>query len=327
MSEQGNNERRQDGAVVTKPVANSNPKPKVSKLPLFLAFIALVATVYLAYLWFYGPFGVQKQQQYNRYLASAITSLSNGNKQLGQQITSLQQQQESLVMQINGIRPDHTALVISQLNSLIGGANQSLIIYHDTAGAIKLLDYALGVLTMTGTNPVFDQLKINLSTDLDHLKALRSLDNVVIGSKLDNLYQLSDRLSVVIVAKPYREKPVSDGTWGRFITNFKNTILGVVKVETANSDAANLLPQSEELLRQHLQLDILTAKQAFLSRNPTLWQQSIKDAQSVATKYFVNDQFKIEVIQILAELQAIDLAATDVNLDATMQALMKVNSR
>jgi len=297
-----------------------------SKLPTLLALLSLSCTFYIAYEGTYGVFGIKNQINNSNQQQQQIVVLSQQNQQLQQELAAIQQVQLQLQGQIHNVIPNQTMIIIAQLGNLIGAANQSLILYHDNAATIKLLGYALQLLT-SNSDPQFSEVKINITKNIDQLQAISSFDSTIIGTKLETLYQLSNRLNLTSVAAKAEnnlQPETNPGMWQRFVANFKQTILGMIKVEEANSTVSNLIPQNDTLLRQHLQLDILNAKQAFLSRNQFLWQQSINDAFEISNKYFVNDQFRIEELQILQELQKINLEGVQVNLDLTMQALAKL---
>lgn len=302
-------------------------KQRTSKVPVLLALLSLVCTGYLAYEGIYGIFGVKNRIVKDEQQQQQLSMLAQQNQQLQHEISTLQQNQVRLHDEIRNITPNQTQIIIIQLNSLINAASQSLILYHDNSATVKLLGYALQLLNTNGAAQ-FNELKISLSKDLDTIQALTTFDNTIVGAKLDNLYQLTSQLNLTVAAAKTanftQQQTSNPGIWQRFITNFKQTFLGVIKVEKANSDASNLMPQSDILLRQHLQLDILNARQAFLSRNQALWLQSINDAITISNKYFINDQFRIQELQILEELRQTNLSTASANLDLTMHSLLKL---
>ncbi|AUR52425.1 uroporphyrinogen-III C-methyltransferase [Aquella oligotrophica] len=322
MSEEQNNSTMVSGENLVKA-----KRQRVSKVPVLLALLALSSTLYLGYQGMYGEFGVRQQMANNAIVQHQIMLLTRQNQELKAELQNLANSQQNLHQQIQHATPNQGVIVVNQLNNLIGAANQSLILYHDIPSALKLLNYALQIVSVHN-EPQYADIKISLTKDIESIQAINSFDNTVIATKLEDAYQLSLKLNIVSGAEttaPNRNvSSKHDSIWDNFIANFKKTFLGIVKVESSKTADSNLSPDQSALLYQHLQLDILNARQAFVSKNQGLWQQSLKDAIEVSGKYFVNDQNLIQELQILRELQAINLDNAKANLDLTMQSLVKL---
>ena len=84
------------------------------------------------------------------------------------------------------------------------------------------------------------------------------------------------------------------------------------------------MPENEMVVRQHLQLDLMNAKQALLTRNQALWSGSILEARTMLQQYFVVDLTSQKLSVILEQLQKINFNGANANLDLTMQALIKL---
>ena len=302
-------------------------KQRTSKVSVLLALLSLTCTVYLGFEGIYGQFGVRQQQINNTTTQEQISVLRQENQDLSRQIQELKDVQTNLHQEIQNVTPNQGIIVVNQLSNLLAAANQSLILYHDIPSAIKLVNYTLQIVS-AHNEPQYADIKISLTKDLEAIQAMNTFDNTVVAAKIEDAYQLSLKLNTVTTVIP--EKPIDksnstqSSAWDRFISNMKSTFLGAVKVETANKADTNLMPNKAQLLHQHLQLDILNARQAFVSRNQTLWQQSLNDAIELSSKYFSTNQDQIQEIQILRDLQSINLDNGKANLDASMQSLIKL---
>lgn len=322
MSEQQNNT-----TLVSEPSQMKVKKQRTSKLPALLALLSLSCTVYLGFEGVYGQFGIHQQQVNNSITQQQISTLRQENQDLNKKIQELKDAEANLHQEIQNVTPNQGVIVVNQLSNLLAAANQSLILYHDIPSAIKLINYTLQIVS-AHNEPQYADIKISLTKDLEAIQAMNTFDNTVVAAKIENAYQLSLKLDTVTTTSPDKATDKSSATqssaWDRFISNMKSTFLGAVKIEAANKADTNLMPNETQLLHQHLQLDILNARQAFVSRNQTLWQQSLNDAIELSSKYFATNQDQVQEIQILRDLLSINLDSGKANLDASMQSLIKL---
>ena len=322
MSENNTTELKNEQPAMVKTVN----KPRMSKVPVLLAILSLSCTGYLAYQSFLGINGFIAQSKLNSQQSQKIAALSTDNLRLTQQIKQLTQEQTALKEQVDKTNKtvNNGNMVLYQLNSLISGANQSLLLYHDYASAIKQLNYAKQILTSV-SDPLLLQLKINLTTDLDNLQAKNNFDATMLATQLDELYQNIAQLNITAPVAPQNQQDnLPTSAWQRFVMNIKQSIFGLVKVVKANSDSAEVLvPENELVVRQHLQLDILSARQALLNQNAALWQSSLNDAYNLTQRFFSNDLTRQKELLLIQQLREISLGVNQPTLDLTMQALIK----
>ncbi len=322
MSENNTTELKNEQPAMVKTVN----KPRMSKVPVLLAILSLSCTGYLAYQSFLGINGFIAQNKLNSQQSQKIAALSTDNLRLTQQIKQLTQEQTALKEQVDKTNKtvNNGNMVLYQLNSLISGANQSLLLYHDYASAIKQLNYAKQILTSV-SDPLLLQLKINLTTDLDNLQAKNNFDATMLATQLDELYQNIAQLNITAPVAPQNQQDnLPTSAWQRFVMNIKQSIFGLVKVVKANSDSAEVLvPENELVVRQHLQLDILSARQALLNQNAALWQSSLNDAYNLTQRFFSNDLTRQKELLLIQQLREISLGVNQPTLDLTMQALIK----
>ena len=300
------------------------PKNRLSKTPLLFSLLSLVCVFYLGYQGIYGQYGVKKLQQINTIQNNRIADLAAQNVALSQQISQLKTSQLALESGISLINPNQSELILNQVNSLVGGANQSLLLYHDYPSAIKLLNYAKSLITSTN-DPLFIGLKISLAKDLDNLQAQETFDGTMLASQLENVIQSLPNLKVTeVMDNNSIITPENSSVWSRFIQNIKLSLTGLVKVVKTNQNAtAMLIPENELMIRQHLQLNLLNARQALATHNQELWTSSLQDVANVLHNYFILDLITQKDLSIVAQLRQTSFNLNQANLDATMQDLIK----
>lgn len=295
-----------------------------AKFAVLLSLLSLAGCGYLAYAGIWGNYGMLQQMKVNNTQNERFVHLQIANAKLEQRIAQLESQQLSMREEIRNVAPTQTNLLIYQLNSLINGANQSLILYHDYVASIKLLNYAKQVLN-SSDNPLFSQLKVNLTSDLDNLQAQNNFDTTMLATEIDNGYQLISQLNIVAPVQSTTPVLANDSLWQKVIKNIKGSLFGLVKVVKTNPSASSVLvPENEMVVRQHLQLNLMNAKQALLTRNQALWSESFLEAQTMLQQYFVVDLANKKLATILAQLQKVNFNGANSNLDLTMQALVKL---
>lgn len=295
-----------------------------AKFAILLSLLSIGGCGYLAYAGIWGNSGMLQQMKVNNTQNERFVQLQIINTKLEKRVAQLESQQLNLREEIRSVSPTQTSLLIYQLNSLINGANQSLILYHDYVAALKLLNYAKQVLN-SSDSPLFSQLKVNLTSDLDNLQAQNNFDTTMLATELDNSYQLINQLSIVAPIQADTTVSVNDSIWQKIVKNIKGSLFGLVKVVKTNPSAGSVLvPENEMVVRQHLQLDLMNAKQALLTRNQALWSGSILEARTMLQQYFIADLASKKLAVILEQLQKVNFNGANANLDLTMQALIKL---
>lgn len=314
------NQVSQDGKSIDKPIT----KIRYSKIPLLLALLGVASSACLTYQALFGKYNVIQQTQINQQQSKKITELQASTTQLQLRLITMESQVIGMRQQLNSVNPTQSSLVVYQLNSLISGANQSLLLYHDSVAAIKQLNYAKNILATTD-DARFSQIKINLTKDLGNLEAQNSFDSTVVATQLDELGGLVDQLSVVAPVSTVDASNDNGSTSAKIIRHLKNSLFSLVKISKANPDnnQANRF-ENDTVMRQHLQLDILNSKQALLTHNQQLWLSSLSDSSDIIQKYFVNDAAFHKSMLILKQLQTINFGESKANLDLTVDALGKL---
>lgn len=307
----------------SKPVV-LNKSQRCTKTPHLLALLSIALLGTSIYYAFYAKGGVFDIWENSYTQQRQIKELYTQNNQLKNQIHQLTLSQQALQSTINSLSPNQSTLVLNQVNSLVSGANQSLYLYHDYAGAIKMLSYAKQVLA-TSNDPVFSTLKLNLAQDLDNLQAQNSFDNNLVAGELESLINTIPQLQLLApVSHPSSTTIAELNWWQRLLENAKASLSGLVKVTKTNPGAERvLLPENELMIRQQLQLNLLNARQALITRNQNLWLTSLQSSENLLRNYFILNVASQKALSITGQLGKVELSESQVNLDLTMQALVK----
>lgn len=298
--------------------------PRVSKTPHLLALLSIALLGGTVYYGLFARDGIFDLWAANHTQQQQINNLYAQNAQLKTQIRQLAATQQTLQNSVNSLTPNQSMIILNQINSLIGGANQSLYLYHDFAGAIKMLGYAKQLLAATN-DPLFSSLKLNLAQDLDNLQAQNNFDNNLVAAELENIINAIPQLQLIAPVTPSSETPNADlKWWQRLLENAKESLSGLVKVVKTNPGAERaLLPENELMIRQQLQLNLFNARQALITRNQGLWLSSLQSSEELLRNYFILNVASQKALSATTQLEKISLTENSVNLDLTMQALAK----
>lgn len=223
---------------------------------------------------------------------------------------------------------NQTTLIIYQIDQLITSANQSLLIYKDLPTALKLLQYAKAVL-QGNNNPIFTNLKLNLSQDIDHLTALPIVDETYLNGELNELLNHINDLSTVSetkvesgIASQAKPMPWYKKLW----SNLSHDLSTIIKISSSRVNAKVLLPQDEVILKQSLKLNFLYARLALLEHDQTLWESSLKLINDSLNSYFVADPISNNMKTNVNKLLQNQIAIKSMNIDATLTSLNKLNN-
>lgn len=216
-----------------------------------------------------------------------------------------------------------------QLNELVNLANQSLMLYHDTRGAIKLLNYAkelinnsedanLSVMKYAINN---DITKLNYDINIDIATIISQLDYIY--SNVDNLHIYSENLMTNNVLASHESNP---SKWQSFLNQIKKDLAKVISINKIN-DSANLdFSQGQELLiKNNIRISLLSAKIAIYAKDDKEWQQSLLNVQKNINTYLNMGNLSVIMLKQIADLQKLSISNSNYNIDETLNALAKFN--
>ncbi|MCE2706714.1 MAG: uroporphyrinogen-III C-methyltransferase [Proteobacteria bacterium] len=298
-------------------------------LALLISISALSASGYLYY----------RDMEINKELTFKVSSLTaeaiNQAKLSKETLLKLQLQTDSLQVQVSKLDKNSSNFNLLQLNELISMANQSLLVYNDVKSAIKILNYAMGVLN-TDNNASYVEIKVNLSNDIEKLNQIQYLDMVFLASKLNIIQSQIVTLALMPeLDETQRGNAIKLNTlvdpdasnWQKFMHNFKRTFASLVTISSSDqSQTLQLLPEKEIIVRQNIKLDLLNARIALLDRDYPLWKFNLANIRNNLESYFVKNALTASIINNVNILLQTDISNKAANIDDTLKSLTKLNN-
>ncbi len=203
-------------------------------------------------------------------------------------------------------------LELEEIDYLLRMAQERLQLFGDTRNADRALQLA-DQQVLAFDNPMFIGLRREIAAARQALAATDQVDMVALGAELD---RIQDGLSGL----PFRTGTDDDQTpasstnatgaelpwWDRL----KNILSGLVTVRRVH-DAELALPAlaDQQALRQRAWLQVEQARLAALSREQTLYQDSLTQAQATISRWFSSDDPQVQ--QMLGSLQALQQRNVD----------------
>jgi uncharacterized protein HemX len=299
-------------------------KPAKSRVSILLALLSLSVSGALGFYAIYGKDGLFVMRQHNQVQQQQINNLIVLNHKLQLQVNNLAQQQAQTEQSVKQLSPSQVNFILNQFNALLNSANQSLVLYHDYPATLKLLNYAQTTLA-SSSDARFNELKIKLSQDISRIQNLNGFDATTVASQVDSLSiavnQLTTNIPLNLAVKPAEHT----SAFSKFLTNIANSLLSLVQInKTVNPQNNPTLVNDEAVNKQQLAFALLNAKQALYSHNQSLWQQSLTEANTIVSQAFIQNKITENFKQKINELGQLQLSQPEANLDATMQAWVKL---
>lgn len=301
---------------------------------LFAIFVSLIALGSSAYLYYLG---MQTKSAFKREIGILKSSTATDLELLGSNNAQLASHIKALESQIHGMNDKiNPNLSLLQINELISMANQSLIVYGDVKSSLKLLKYASDVLT-NNNDAQYVGVKSALANDIAKLGQLQYADSIVLLSKINLLAKqitvlplINDKNVVSVESKTVDNMNVAlnqNSIWNKFWYNLKKDFKSLVLISsTRNSQAIELLPQKEIILRQNIKLYLLNARMALLQHDEESWKFNLNNINASLENYFAHTALLESIINNINELLKVDISTGDANIDSTLTALNKLNN-
>jgi uncharacterized protein HemX len=260
----------------------------------------------------------QRDQAQLREVEERIAATARRTEQLEQQLTVFAGRDPSADAELRRLREQS---VLTEADELITLAISQLQVLHDPAAAASALataDARLARLPRTQLYP----LREALARDIERLRKTPTVDLTGMAIRLDRLVQGVDswhllgdptrRLSVP-PPKPKAESgsaPAPGGRLGWLGREFGDAFRDLVRIRPVDAPEALLLPADQhQLVREHLRVRLLNARQAMLLRNEPLFRSDLADSQALIARYF--DSTDPLVAAALAQLKTMATAAVD----------------
>jgi uroporphyrin-3 C-methyltransferase len=260
-------------------------------------------------------------------LMDRIEAAQQRTEQLEQQLTVLAGRDTTADAELRRLREEH---VLAEVDELLTLAGSQLQVSHDPAAAISALTSADARLARV-PRPQFFPLREALTRDIERLRKAPVTDIAGVAIRLDRLVQGVD--SWHMLADPTRHlgappppphpdkaAPNRLGWVGRELAD---TLRDLVRIRTVDAPDSLLLPSDQQpLIREHLRVRLLMARQAMMMRSQVLFRGDLTDSLVLINRYF--DPTDPLVGAALSQIKALSAAAVDVpmpTLDDSLGAL------
>ncbi len=323
-----------------KSYANVGDKPsgksgsKRATLALLLAFVTLAGVAYVGWKSYKMeqvlPSAVSDIQQVDGRLSlqtnqlaqtrGTITALQQTTKNLKQQNQRLLARVDQLSGQIRNL--EGTTMVdwqLAEVEYLLRLANQRLLMANDFRGARQLLTSADEILQAIDDFNLF-ALRETLAEDIAALNAVPAFDQESVYMKIQ---ALDTRIPLLQLLEMDRFKPVlskdteapekAEATDNHWKTILKASMLrawegfaGLFRFTVSRERPVDVLltPEQNTIVRQNLSLLLEQSKLALLTRQPTIYKDTLMQAEAWIKKYFARNsgtnQSFIKALQALA---------------------------
>jgi uroporphyrin-3 C-methyltransferase len=200
------------------------------------------------------------------------------------QISSSREQQLALETLYKELARDRDQWTLSDIEQVLLTASQQLQLAGNVKAAIIALETADQRLLHLG-KPQFTRLRQAIGNDLARLRATSFIDQTGISLKLGTMAESTEQLPL---ASAHTRKPAKTEKTGATLTKdllaeFKN----LVQIRRLDQgEPALLMPEQEYFLRQNLQLRLLAARLALLSRDTAGYQADLNAAARLLARYF-----------------------------------------
>ena len=270
----------------------------------------------------------QRDAAAQRDFEERIAATARRSEQLEQQLTVLAGRDTAPDADLRRLREEH---VLAEVDELLTLAGTQLQIGRDPAAAAVALASADARVARLA-RPQFFALREALARDIERLRKTPSLDLTGTVLRLDRLVQgvdswhlLSDptRRLVMAPAKARAENAPAPGRFSSVSREIGEALRDLVRIRTVDAPESVLLASDQQqLVREHLRVRLLNARQAMLMRNEVVFRSDLADCQALIGRYF--DPVDPLVAAALAQLKGLGAVPIDApvpTLDDSLAAL------
>lgn len=258
-------------------------------------------------------------------LQERVDAAARRTEQLEQQLTVSVGRDTAGDAELRRLREEH---VLAEVDELLTLAGSQLQVARDPNAAISALASADARLARL-QRPQFFALREAISRDIERLRKTPVIDITGTAIRLDRLVQGVDSWHLLadptrrLAAPPPRahsEPPPPPPRFGWLGRELSDTLRDLVRIRTVDAPDSLLLPPEQyPLVREHLRVRLLMARQAMLMHNQTLFRADIADSLGLINRYF--DPADPLVAAALAQIKPLTSVAIDVPMPALDDSL------
>ncbi len=242
-------------------------------------------------------------------LNSEMADLEATTRELGQQTESLLTRLKNQ----EGRRP--ADWLIAEADYLVKMAGRKLWLEQDIRTAIMLLENADQRLESLG-DPSVLPVRSKLAADIQALRQLNPVSKTSVALAISGMLSQVDNLPLHVFEKPQKDNAdaalsSSAADWQENLAKvWRSLVDDFFTVKSLSEPVAPVMTEQQRwLIREQMKLQLMQAQSAALSSEGTLYQQSLKNAQTLLNDKFARDNAQVEGFGSALE----NLLETDVN--------------
>lgn len=300
--------------------------------------------------------GVNIAQQASDQAQKALSAAQAQSTQIAalqRMLKESQSQQQSLEQSLQALTDSGSNLVlVNDIDHLVTIANQQLLLSGNVANAVIALETAQAQLARA-SRPSLAPLQQTINGDLDRLRAVSTVDVASLSGQLAELEQLiarapllvpDDAAPTVVGAADQRNArpPVpparpadTDAPWWRNVAatindwssaawlSVRHDLGQFISVRRASDPAALLMsPEQASQLRENLQLRVMTAQLALMTRQPKVWDSEIQAlTRALDTRYDGRAADTVQALRLAHRLAGVSIKVELPTVNNSLQAI------
>ncbi|XZG70374.1 uroporphyrinogen-III C-methyltransferase [Chitinibacteraceae bacterium HSL-7] len=294
-------------STLESPARPAPAQPSSQGLSIALAVAALAAS---GGLWLYQQHVVRQQEIDVAKVLSAkqeqLVQITTHAAQLDERTRVLERelntvntkqtealtQQAALASMYERLTRDETERALIDVERMLSLVSQQLQLTGDVPGALAALETIEGQLAGANRAELIP-VREALVHDIDRLKTLPYVDVVSVSTRLDQMVRNVDTLPLAIdvtPAKPEAKPARSDSRVRDLLSEFWAELSSLVRVREMDKPQALLLsPEQSFVLREHIKLRLLSARNSVQLRHGASFSEDI-----AAVKVYLRDYFDDE---------------------------------
>ncbi len=242
--------------------------------------------------------------------------------QIENQLSGSKEQQQALESLYKELARDRDQWTLSDIEQIVLTASQQLQLAGNVKAAIIALETADQRLLRLD-KPQFTRLRQAIANDLARLHATPFVDQTGISLKLSAMTETIEQLPLASAhtKKPAKDEKAKPSLTQDLLSEFKN----LVQIRRLDQgEPALLMPEQEYFLRQNLQLRLLAARLALLSRDTAGYQADLNAAGKLLARYFNTQDSAVAAAQ--SELRKLAVLSAAPKLPELKESLAAIES-
>lgn len=308
--------------------------PSLSKISTVLAMIIAVMALLISSHLFYSDYQHQQvMENLNTRLEVQQVQLEKMNTLLTQQAEKIKKSNTALAEVTAQLTEGNQADLLKRyrlgdIEHIIQLANQKLVIEHDPATAIALLEEANQAITKLN-DPALHDVSEQITSDITALKAI-NITNV--NDLYNQLNALIEKTESLLIAPSLKFIPADNSATAEqnasTLTNVLHWLGQYIKIKNYNEVVTPLLtPEESVYVKHNITVLLEQAQWSVLRRETGAYQDSLAKVEKLTTQYAAkNNEITIAFIGSITKLRAIDIAPAMPDISNSLRLLEKITT-